>query len=89
MRVALWDVESHDWTDRDPVHLAQQMLAQLRPGSVLLLHDGPAPTLALLEHLLPALKKRGLEAVVLTEVQPQRIGWAAGMERLKRMWQRA
>ncbi|GGR25902.1 polysaccharide deacetylase [Deinococcus ruber] len=86
VRVALWDVESHDWTDRDPADLARQMLAQLRPGSVLLLHDGPATTLALLEHLLPALKERGLEAVTLKDVQPQRIGWAAGLERLKRMW---
>ena len=86
VQVTLWDVESRDWTDREPQALAQHISAQLKPGSVLLLHDGPANTLEILEQLLPALKARGLEAVTMAEVQPQRIGWASGIERLKRMW---
>ena len=88
VRVALWDVESRDWTSADPQTLAAGMLAQLRPGSVLLLHDGPPGTLAVLEVLLPALKERGLQAVTLAQLEPQPIGVRAGVGRLVRMWVR-
>ncbi|MFK7603379.1 polysaccharide deacetylase family protein [Deinococcus sp. SM5_A1] len=82
-QIALWDVESRDWTDADAPALAQQTLARIRPGSVVLLHDGPAVTPELLGLLLDGLKERGLQAVTLAELPMRRIGLRQG---LKRIW---
>ncbi|MFC4639838.1 polysaccharide deacetylase family protein [Deinococcus hohokamensis] len=82
-QVALWDVEGRDWTAGDPTVLAAQTLAQMRPGSVVLLHDGPAVTPALLAELLKGLDTRGLQAVPLNDLPPRRIGLRAGLQRLR------
>lgn len=84
--VALWDVEGRDWTGEDAAALARQTLAQVRPGSVILLHDGPAVTPALLDELLAGLRERGLDAARLSELPPRRIGWRAGVRRLRQSY---
>ena len=81
-RVALWDVEGRDWTAGDPATLARQTLERTRPGSVILLHDGPAVTPALLDALLAGLETRGLAAVTLNELPARRITLRAGLGRL-------
>ncbi len=40
MRTVLWDVEAADWDERDPAALAEHILEKVRPGSIILLHDG-------------------------------------------------
>lgn len=80
--VALWDVEGRDWTAGDPAILAAGVLARVRPGSVILLHDGPAVTPALLDALLTGLAARGLQPVLLRDLPPRRIGWREGWGRL-------
>ncbi|MDL2345959.1 polysaccharide deacetylase family protein, partial [Deinococcus sp. MIMF12] len=80
--VALWDVEGLDWTGGDAATLAAGVLARVRPGSVLLLHDGPAVTPALLDLLLAGLTERGLQPVLLPDLPPRRIGWREGGRRL-------
>ncbi|WP_309571216.1 polysaccharide deacetylase family protein [Deinococcus sp.] len=57
-RIALWDVEGRDWTGMDAATLARQTLNRTRPGSVILLHDGPRVTPALLDALLGGLHER-------------------------------
>ena len=84
--VALWDTEGRDWTDAPAADLAAQTLARVRPGSVVLLHDGPAVTPELLDLLLRGLHGRGLRAVRLDELPPQRIGWRAGLGRLRQSY---
>ncbi|UTA50718.1 hypothetical protein MSS93_13840 [Deinococcus radiodurans] len=56
------------------------------PGSVVLLHDGPAVTPELLDLLLRGLHERSLRAVRLDELPPQRIGWRAGLGRLRQSY---
>ena len=99
-RVALWDAEGRDWTapdwnaaDRTPgtgphaaQALARQTLAQVRPGSVVLLHDGPAVTPALLAELLAGLDARGLRAVRADALPLRRISLRAGLRRLRRSY---
>ncbi|CAM3672868.1 Polysaccharide deacetylase [Deinococcus saxicola] len=82
-QIALWDVEGRDWTNADAPTLGQQALARVRPGSVVLLHDGPAVTPELLTLLLGGLEERGLQAVTLAELPMRRIGLRQG---LKRVW---
>ena len=84
--IALWDTEGRDWTDAPAADLAAQTLARVRPGSVVLLHDGPAVTPELLDLLLRGLHERGLRAVRLDELPPQRIGWRAGLGRLRQSY---
>lgn len=55
-RVALWDLEGKDWLPLPPEALAERLLYYLRPGSVVLLHDGPERTLRLLEIALPKMR---------------------------------
>lgn len=85
-QVALWDAEGRDWLDLPARELAQAALRQLRPGSVLLLHDGPAVTPELLRHLLPALAARGWEAVRLDDLPPEPLGWREAWRRLGRSY---
>lgn len=94
-QVALWDAESRDWTAPDwtPAagphaarRLARQTLAQVRPGSVVLLHDGPAVTPALLAELLAGLDGRGLRAVRADALPLRRISLRAGLRRLRRSY---
>ncbi|WP_349774837.1 polysaccharide deacetylase family protein [Deinococcus taeanensis] len=82
-QVALWDTEGRDWTDADATTLADWTLARARPGSIILLHDGPAVTTDLLEQLLAGLRARGLHAAPLHELPPRRITLARGLRRLR------
>ncbi|GLV47077.1 polysaccharide deacetylase familiy protein [Thermus sp. LT1-2-5] len=69
-RVALWDLESKDWLSLPPEALAERLLYYLRPGSIVLLHDGPERTLRLLERALPQMLALGYRPVTLDELRP-------------------
>jgi peptidoglycan/xylan/chitin deacetylase (PgdA/CDA1 family) len=81
-QVALWDVEGRDWTAGDAATLARRLLSRVAGGSVILLHDGPPGTPALLDALLSGLETRGLAAVTLAELPARRITWRAALRRL-------
>lgn len=82
-RVALWDIEGRDWTGESAATLARQTLERVGGGSVILLHDGPAVTPALLDALLSGLQERHLHAVTLADLPMHRIGLWQGLERLR------
>ena len=69
-RVALWDLESKDWLDLPPEELAERLLFYLRPGSIVLLHDGPERTLRLLERALPEMLRLGYRPTTLDDLAP-------------------
>lgn len=54
----LWSVDGRDWIDRDPEAIARRVVSQVRPGSIVLLHDGPATAKAL-PALIDGLRRRG------------------------------
>jgi peptidoglycan-N-acetylglucosamine deacetylase len=67
-RLVLWSVDAADWREPDPLAIAVKVLSQVRPGSIVILHDsdetGTAdrqPTIEALGLILPALKARGYE----------------------------
>lgn len=76
MQTVMWDVEVADWDERDPKRLADRILQRVRPGSVILLHDGRegAPgadrsvQLAALPLVLEGLATRGLTPVTMGEL---------------------
>ncbi len=69
--VIQWDVEGERDEGRQTADtLAQTALAQVRPGSIILLHANAVPekSFAILQRLLPALLRQGYEPVTVSEL---------------------
>lgn len=63
-----WDTSSNDWTRPGAAVIVQNVLGLAHPGSVILMHDGPAfreQTAAALPYILQGLLARGLTPVTL------------------------
>lgn len=63
-----WNVDPADWSRPGTMTIVQRVLAQVRPGSIILMHDGPAAreqTAAALPYILAGLRQRGLVPVTL------------------------
>ena len=74
-RLILWSVDSADWREPDPLNIAVNVLSQVRPGSIVIMHDsdetGAAdrqPTVEALGLILPALEARGYRCVTVSEL---------------------
>jgi len=81
MRLVTWDVSAKDWIEHDPDVLARNILAKVKPGSIILLHDGldgnigadRSVVVQALPKILDGLKAKGFEVVrldVLLGFQP-------------------
>lgn len=77
MTLVTWDVSASDWIETDPARLAANILKKVKPGSVILLHDGSdgnigaADRTVLLEALpdiLDGLRAKGLHPVTLDKL---------------------
>lgn len=79
--VALWDLESKDWTDRPAEELAEYLILWCKPGSVLLLHDRYPLTLRILEIALPRLIELGYQPVRMDEMDLEPLGVRQGLQR--------
>jgi peptidoglycan/xylan/chitin deacetylase (PgdA/CDA1 family) len=68
-RVVLWSVDPHDWdAARTPKQIARDVLQRVRPGSIVLLHDGGgdgAGTIAALPKIIKGIRKMGLDLVTI------------------------
>ena len=67
-RVVLWSVDSRDWAGRTAAQIARGVLAEVRPGSIILLHDGGGdrePTLKALPRIITGLRRMDLKLVTL------------------------
>jgi peptidoglycan-N-acetylglucosamine deacetylase len=61
-KIALWTVDPRDWSRPGAAAIRSRVLSQVRPGSVVLLHDGGgdrSQTVAALGGILRTLKARG------------------------------
>ena len=64
----LWDIDPGDWRGYAASTIVSRTLSQVRPGSIILLHDGGSnrgSTVEALAQLIPALKARGYSFVTL------------------------
>lgn len=65
---AFWSVDTEDWELRDPVAIAEYILATVKDGDVVLLHDIHGFTLEAMRIVVPELKARGYELVTFSEM---------------------
>jgi peptidoglycan-N-acetylglucosamine deacetylase len=60
----LWDVDTVDWTGPSTDRIVENAIAQARPGSIILLHDGGgnrASTVAAVPRIISGLRAKGYE----------------------------
>lgn len=70
-RVVLWDVDPQDWRRPGTAKIADNVINNTKPGSVILLHDGGTDrrqTIAALPKIIRVLKERGYEFVTVEEL---------------------
>jgi peptidoglycan/xylan/chitin deacetylase (PgdA/CDA1 family) len=71
MLMVLWSVDPADYDATAPAQVVAATLKAVKPGAIVLLHDGPGPraiTLAALRLLVPALRRRGYKLVSVPEL---------------------
>ena len=74
LATVLWNVDPADWATPGTGAIEQRVLAQVRPGSIVISHDGGGPrgqTLAAYPSIIAALRKRGYRFVTI----PQLLGF--------------
>lgn len=67
----MWNDDPADWSQPGTTTIVNRVLSNVRPGSIILLHDGPAgraQTLAALPGILAGLRQRGLTPVSLPQL---------------------
>lgn len=75
LSLVAWSLHSHDSRSGDPQHIAQRVLEKIRPGDIVLMHDGhdlpgrhrPACAQAL-PQILQGLRDKGLQCVTVSEL---------------------
>ncbi len=67
-----WTVDSFDWKRPPPGTIANRVLSLVKPGAIVLFHDGGGTTrentVAALELILPALQKEGYRMVTVSQM---------------------
>ena len=66
--VVLWTHNTNDWTLKDPEQIAANALRDLKPGSIILMHQGEMESVYALELILKGLEDRGLHATTVGEM---------------------
>ena len=72
LKPVLWDVDPKDWAPVTPEELTERVVADVGPGSIVLLHDGPAgerdATVEALPGVIEALRERGHNGVTISDL---------------------
>lgn len=64
----MWDVDTNDWRKPGPSVVAARAVNGAKPGSIILVHDIHASTVAAIDAIVKGLKKRGYELVTVSEL---------------------
>ncbi|HSK47655.1 MAG TPA: polysaccharide deacetylase family protein [Coriobacteriia bacterium] len=75
VHAVLWDVDSRDWTKPSVKKMRRTVMREVRPGSVVLFHDGGGDrqqTIKALPSIIESLRKKGYEFVTVDELYQMR-----------------
>jgi peptidoglycan/xylan/chitin deacetylase (PgdA/CDA1 family) len=64
MRLIGWTTRGFDAVVSDPCQIHGRMLPHIKPGAILVLHQGRAHSLRVIEHIVVALQERGYSFVI-------------------------
>lgn len=66
----LWSIDPRDWTRPPAGQVIQVVLAQVKPGSIVLMHDGQdrLPTIDAISEIVDALREKGYTFVTVSEL---------------------
>lgn len=67
----LWNVDSEDWKNRDAQVTTNNIMAQVRPGSIVLMHDIHPSTAEALPGIIDRLKEQGYTLVTVSQLLGQ------------------
>lgn len=67
-----WNVDAYDWKAKNPSVLTKQILSQLKPGCIILLHDIKPDTVAALPDIIEGIRKEGYTLVSLDTLLPKK-----------------
>ena len=76
MRTVNWDVDPRDWSNPGSEAIYANVVGHVRPGSIVVMHDGGGPrseTLAALPRIIDTLRGRGYRFATVTELLGGRI----------------
>jgi peptidoglycan/xylan/chitin deacetylase (PgdA/CDA1 family) len=68
MKVILWDVDPLDWKYHNSARVEREILSQTKPGSIILVHDIHATSVAAMPDTLDALIAKGYKFVTVSEL---------------------
>lgn len=68
MRTILWDVDTLDWRHPGVQKVINTAVGQAKPGSIILVHDIHASTVAALEGIVQGLQARGFKLVTVSQL---------------------
>jgi peptidoglycan/xylan/chitin deacetylase (PgdA/CDA1 family) len=77
LKVVGWDIRGHDTRIIDPAKIGRRIERLLRPGAIILLHDGNIPAerlAATVDLLLARLRQRGYDVARLDRMLSQNMG---------------
>jgi peptidoglycan/xylan/chitin deacetylase (PgdA/CDA1 family) len=64
----MWSVDPRDWAEDDPDVIAQRVLADARPGDIVILHDLRKPTVDAVPAILRGLRDEGIRPVTVSRL---------------------
>lgn len=63
-----WDVDSLDWKDPTPQQISSRVISKVKPGSIILMHNGAKNTPQALPTILQTLQAQGYRFVKISEI---------------------
>ncbi len=77
-KVILWSIDTLDWSQQDPDHIAQNVLGNVRPGDIILMHSckDQQSTVQALPKVIKGLQQKGYDMVdlsVLLAIPPYKL----------------
>ncbi|SOE08161.1 polysaccharide deacetylase family protein [Streptomyces sp. Ag109_G2-15] len=79
LSVVMWSVSSKDWKYHNAHLVEQRVLARVRPGAIIVLHDRYATTPPAVPHIIHALKARGYVLVTVPQMSATTGGLQPGV----------
>ena len=67
-KTIMWDVDTNDWRKPGTAAIISRAVKGARPGSIILVHDIHAPTVAAIDGIVKGLHARGYQLVTVSEL---------------------